>query len=81
MPKENKKTNKEKNLEERFKNKRLKTYKDYAMRYKISTINKDLEIDNPKYYRKINDILNDIYLYEKENRPNNPLYPFFNLSL
>lgn len=60
-----------------FKNKKLKSYKEYATRYRISTINNDVKPDNPKYHRTVDSILNDIYEYEKINRPNDALYPFF----
>lgn len=60
-----------------FKNNRLKSYKEYATRYRISTINSKYKPDDIRYRRSVNDILNDIYEYEKINRPNNALYPFF----
>lgn len=59
------------------KNKRLMGYKDYAGRYDISTINPDYKPGTVGYHRNVNSILNDIYKYERVNRPVNALYPFF----
>jgi hypothetical protein len=47
----------------------------YAVRY--YHVHKNVKPDNPNYHRSVDDILNDIYEYEKLNRPQNALYPFF----
>lgn len=60
-----------------FKNIRLKSYKDYASKYGISTINSKYKPDDKKYHKSVNTLLNEIYNYERSNRPANPLYPFF----
>ena len=49
------------------------TIKAYAKKYGISTI----QNDNPK---SVNKLSNEIYTYEKSNRPSNPMYPFLNLK-
>lgn len=49
------------------------TIKAYAKKYNISTI----KGDRPK---SVNQLSNEIYTYEKNNRPNNPMYPFLNLN-
>lgn len=48
------------------------TIKSYAKKYKISTI----EGERPK---SVNKLSNEIYVYERNNHPNNPMYPFLNL--
>jgi predicted adenine nucleotide alpha hydrolase (AANH) superfamily ATPase len=60
-----------------FKNIRLQSYKDYASKYGISVIDPKYKPNDKKYYRNVNTILNEIYNYERSNRPSNPLYPFF----
>jgi hypothetical protein len=49
------------------------TIKAYAKKYNISTIEKDK-------LKSVGKLSNEIYSYEKQNRPNNPMYPFLNLK-
>jgi hypothetical protein len=58
-------------------NKKLMSYKDYASKYKISTIKTIGKKGNEKWVSKsVNELLNDIYEYEKKNKVKNGLYPF-----
>jgi hypothetical protein len=49
------------------------TIKAYAKRYDISV----MEGSN---FKSVNKLSNDIYEYEKNNKPNNPMYPFLNVK-
>ena len=66
MPK--KKDDKEKSLS-KYKN----TIKAYAKKYDISVV------DDEKF-KSVNRLSNEIYDYEKKNRPAKPMYPFFRLG-
>ena len=49
--------------------------KSYAKKYEISVINDD------GTFKSVGALSNEIYKYEKENRPINPFYPFLNMNL
>jgi hypothetical protein len=48
--------------------------KSYAKKYKISVL------DENGHYKSVNQLSNEIYEYEKENRPKNPLFPFLDIK-
>lgn len=45
------------------------TIKAYAKKYNISVMSGD-------NYKSVNRLSNEIYNYEKKNRPSKPMYPF-----
>jgi hypothetical protein len=61
-------------------NQRLMAYKDYATRYGISTVHQGTDPRSKNYRKTMNELLNDIYEYEKKKRPADALYPFFSSS-
>lgn len=56
-------------------NKKLKSYKDYASKYDISTIKFDKK-KNEIVSKSVNELLNEIYNYERKNKVKDGLYPF-----
>lgn len=49
------------------------TIKAYAKRYEISVMEGDK-------HKSVNRLSNEIYNYEKKNRPPAPMYPFLNIK-
>jgi len=49
------------------------TIKAYAKRYKITTMDEDK-------HKSVNRLSNEIYDYEKKNRPPKPMYPFLEIK-
>jgi len=51
------------------------TLKSYAKKYDITVLNDD------GTFKSVNTLSNEIYKYEKKNRPINPYYPFLRLNI
>lgn len=56
-------------------NKKLKSYKDYAGKYDISTV-KSIRGGRYTAPKSVNELLNEIYEYEIKHKPKDGLYPF-----